>query len=532
MKRLLIAILLLLTFNSHSQSNYFSVTTDLGYNPVPGNISNLTASVKLPIGEFITLNINDNFGISILRFDQFGSLIETNEIINSSCFFFSVHTVETINNTLFFTGLCKIGSATSPPKFYLGKIDLIGGECDLRYRNIVSVSYTSGPSLILDSTNLYVTYPEGEYYSIAKYDHSLNEIWAKSSVISSSTSKNPSTDLIRTTDSTIILIGKSGSSLGLIKYDTTGILDSVFLFDNDLLYIRIYDVNESIDGSLIMCGVTYDAPFSKPIIIKMSKSGHVYWAKKLPIASGLLDFSGFVKVLELPNNNIIAFAYLMEDPTNTFADGLVCFDSNGNQLYSSYFGNYDPISYRLYDFKTYDNGILFSGKKVIMDSVNTYYYNYFGFADFNFENICEVTQFNLPFEDCLISNCSIIPTSSIISGNDISGLNFNLGNYSSSVNPLTEYCVTTGEISPINHESEVIVFPNPAIEGGIIKIKAPNFGNFVISVFDILGKEVYKGLIESEESSFFIGFPAGIYMLDIVLNNGIKFTEKIVINKK
>ena len=78
-------------------------------------------------------------------------------------------------------------------------------------------------------------------------------------------------------------------------------------------------------------------------------------------------------------------------------------------------------------------------------------------------------------------------------------------------------------------KNELILYPNPANES--VTISCPASGNSIsmLKVFDMMGKEMYSGLLTSSLFTLNVsGFPDGIYIVEVLRSNHI-MTNKLII---
>jgi photosystem II stability/assembly factor-like uncharacterized protein len=80
-------------------------------------------------------------------------------------------------------------------------------------------------------------------------------------------------------------------------------------------------------------------------------------------------------------------------------------------------------------------------------------------------------------------------------------------------------------------KNELILYPNPARQSVVILLPYLNMAMAELKVFDMMGKEVYSGLLTTSEVNLsLISFPNGIYFIRVATGNRI-FTKKLIVSR-
>ena len=117
-----------------------------------------------------------------------------------------------------------------------------------------------------------------------------------------------------------------------------------------------------------------------------------------------------------------------------------------------------------------------------------------------------------------------VPDMDLRNDNKVYAATYGRGVFSGS---FTAVSLSNGDISLNN---EVKIYPNPS--KGILNVSIPSYsGELKINLFDINGREVLSSSenFSIEKSINLKGLESGIYVLKLQGNDGLSYTEKIVL---
>lgn len=79
-----------------------------------------------------------------------------------------------------------------------------------------------------------------------------------------------------------------------------------------------------------------------------------------------------------------------------------------------------------------------------------------------------------------------------------------------------------------NNSFNLKIYPNPANE--YLKLESPYYGNFIIQIFDVMGRKIFSKSVETNETIDISNIPNGTYLITLKTKKNIK-TKKLIINR-
>lgn len=523
----------MLGLSLNAQITHFNQVVGTNFIPT-GSVTNTgMGSVRLPSGNFVTVSVSESQGFQVKQFNSSGILLLTTEISPSTYYISTVYSVKEHLNNLYVSGFTTLGTS-GPAQFYIAKINLATNAVTFTYKPIGAFQYTSGPTVMITNDGIFASFPEYTRFNLARYDFNLNNKWTRTCEPDSSAGKNPSMDCEMIDDTTIIVLGKADTDLGCGDYDTSGRLDTFRVFyPGTSTYTRMYSMTKTTDNKIVAAGLCYSSfsstAYYAPVITKMNRYGQVVWSKEYNPGSGTPIFERFTEVIQLANGNIAAFATDFEAYNDTYSNGVVVFDANGNQLFSKYFGDFNT-TYRIYDIKPYDDGVLFSGIRSSSDGSQVVDENFMAFTDFTFAPMCNVTNYSLPFLTHYTGYLANYSGDDIKKGTGMNSTTFNYGTLTLAANPAVVVCASTGLNEEVTDEITTGVYPNPIESGAALTVTMSETADYTITVTDFTGKTIRTMNLNGNTTTINTSdFASGAYLLNVSLNGKSISVEKLLV---
>jgi hypothetical protein len=161
-----------------------------------------------------------------------------------------------------------------------------------------------------------------------KIDGNGNVLWTMSysDDANDESNKCPSFDCYISHEGSITYVGKSGGNILLVKTDALGQLLWSSTIGDSVTYYHPNSITGTADGGYVVCGFGDYRPF----ILKVTSTGAIVWYHVYTTTYG----GEFTQIKELQNGNFLAIG-----AENTTGTVVATFDTNGNVLSASRFGN-------------------------------------------------------------------------------------------------------------------------------------------------------------------------------------------------
>jgi hypothetical protein len=518
-KTLLTSFALLLGLAASAQTTYFSQT--LGTNVMGTSYNSGFGSVKTSAGTYVTVAASNAGGFEVSTFSNAGTLMLTTKLANSMCNIDNVaYASELPDGSILVTGTGTIAGAT---QFYLAKINLLTNEITITYKPVAGFSYTKGPSAFYSNGYIYASYPQYTKFELNKFDTNLNQLWSRCGEGAPGSGKNPSNDGRRRDDSTIIVVGKSDTTLTWGEYDTSGGLDTMRFFGISG-YTRVYAMTATADGCMLLAGLneSYTTSSTNAILLKVTGNGNIVWAKIVD-ASTLVRF---VHVEELPNGSIVAFGTKTEAYSDTYFDGVITFDATGNVTSALTFGSAQK-TYDFYDVKVYSDGLLMSG--IINDVTTSINKNALIYTDFSFGTVCDKTPFSAVASNLANWGSSAHGPADFVTstGDPSTTASYGLMTMGASTTP--EVCSITTGVNEIE-STTANVYPNPVLAGSNVTVTMSTAGVYTVNVISSTGALVSTGTTTGTIANINTqNMTTGLYIVNVYQNGSRVSSKKIAV---
>jgi hypothetical protein len=521
-KEILLAALLLCSLSSvFGQVTYFSEST--GLVPYDSTFSGFGAPqtvVRLPDGNVGVFSNTDASSLMFRIFSPTGELQST--YIDPSPSAYPFHYITSATLTEDGSSVILAGTRITPIytyEFYVAKVNLSTLLTEIVPFHCPS-PYTMAPDVSVNSSGIYVVFPESRYSVAAKYNLDLSVAWAKAFIPDSTDttwSKHPSMGGTLVDDSTVVVSCKDGSQLSVAQLDAaTGDLKGYNLYPY-MGYTRIYCSTASSDGNVLLGGLQ---DYSACVIKTTAEGDSVLWSKTYYDPSYLMQ--SIDEVIELADGRILAVGsngmgtHSFQSAVLLEADGDLI---TAGQMNSGGYGDYlgAPVAD--------EHGMLTAG--VTTDGFT--YTGWLQYTGYNMAEACNVSSLSLVINDFDLGVPTQLTTAGVETWNkSLSGIvhSFTLVP-STSQDPVVCSMVTSAAKPSTN---KLVVYPNPAASGTEAMVDFGLAGEYTLTVVDMTGKTVMSSSVTGSQTSVSTGsFVPGMYMVNVKNSAGSVSSQKLIV---
>jgi len=384
------------------------------------------------------------------------------------------------------------------------------------------ISYETPKICVNANDEVYVLSSTYEKTHIYKLADNGNLLWSKTIEVDTTAAKNPAFDVITTEDGGIIYAGKASDEIYIERLDANGtVVWTKQLFDNGQAMSQPKALAKMADGNYLLTGFrteTSGAYASGPFIIKMDGNGML---KDYKFYHDSLGRYGFVPhaICETQDGHIRAMGC---GGVLTFAE----FDANLNlEKYS--------IWNTVGNFMTSASGYHYQNDQLLVTGTDNQTTQYIlrndltDLGDFcDQQEITSMVQTNLP-----IDNNLYVTSPEETTGPAVNGANYALQNttgfVTSAVCGNNEMALSTTENM---NEDVVNVYPNPVSNSQVLNLNLSWNDETTVQLMNAGGQLVLQQTTKGQNPQVNMNqLPAGMYFLNLVVNEKPRFTTKIIV---